>query len=415
MVKKNIFDEAISRLNEASKYVQVSPNTLLRLQLPERVLYVTIPVQMDDGSIKVFEGYRSQHNTARGPAKGGIRFHPEVSLDEVRALSFWMTCKCAATGLPYGGGKGGIICNPKELSTAELERLSRGYVRQLADFIGPDIDIPAPDVYTTPQIMGWMLDEYSVIHRKKSYAVITGKPIALGGSLGRGSSTGRGGYYCIKLLEKHLGFQAQKDTVSIQGFGNAAQSVAMLLFQDGYKILAVTDSKGGIFKKEGLDIPKMIDWKERGHSLHEMAKKDPSLKVITNEELFATPVTIFIPAALENAITKENAGKIQARAIVELANGPLTSEADDILNKNDVLVVPDILANSGGVIVSYFEWVQNRQGYYWTEADVNNRLQEKITAEFEEVYAFKQINKIDMRKATYAHALKRLDAAMNYT
>lgn len=408
------FQDALEYLDQAAKHVSIKEETLLRLQHPHRSLEVSIPVRMDDGSMQIFTGYRVQHSLARGPGKGGIRFHPNVSLDELRALSFWMTFKCAAVGLPFGGAKGGVIVDPKKLSVRELERLSRGYIRQIAEFIGPDLDIPAPDVYTNDTIMAWMMDEYSTIVRKCSPGVITGKPVVLGGSLGRNTATGKGGYFCIKILEEHHQWKAPTQTVAIQGFGNSAQSVAQSLFADGYKIVSISDSKGAIFSSSGLDVPQLIQWKNEGNSVVDFKLTQPH-EYISNEQLLALDVSILIPAALEGVITHHNAGKIKAKVIVELANGPITYQADQALSKKGCLIIPDILANAGGVIVSHLEWVQNRMGTYWSEDDINSRLKKTITEEFTSIYLFKQDLAIDMRTATYAHALIRLDQAMSFS
>lgn len=414
----SVFDDALKNMEKAAEHVKVNPETLLKLRQAQTILEVSIPVRMDDGSLKVFTGYRVQYNRSRGPGKGGIRFHPNVSLDEVKALAFWMTFKCAAVGLPFGGAKGGVIVDPKKLSTRELEHLSRGYIRQIADFIGPNRDIPAPDVYTNERIMAWMMDEYSTICHELVPAVITGKPIALGGSKGRAGATGRGGYYCLKFLEEHLSWNHQMKTVAIQGFGNAGTSLATLLFADGYKIIAVSDSKGGVFSKNGIHIPELIKWKSSGKSISDILNTDygiaEKLEPITNEELLALDVQLLIPSALEGVLTKENAHKVRAKVIVELANGPVTSEADKILESSQILVIPDIIANAGGVIVSHFEWVQNRMGEYWSEDDVNAKLKKTLFEELRSVYEFKQEHQIDMRTAAYAYALKRLDEAMSY-
>ena len=407
-----LFEDALHRMDMAAKYVDVAPETLEIMRSPERIIQVSIPVKMDDGSLKVFQGYRVQHNTLRGPAKGGIRYHPGVSMDELKALSFWMTCKTAAVGLPLGGGKGGIIVNPKELSKGELERLTRGFIRKIADFIGPDQDIPAPDVYTNAQIMAWMMDEYSVIQRKFSPGVITGKPLSIGGSHGRSVATGQGGYYCIKLLEERLEWEISSKTVALQGFGNAAQSAARSLHADGYRIVAVSDSKGGIICEEGLDIPAVIAWKNAGKSVVDFKGGSHNLKTISNEELLTLDVNILLPAALEEVITKTNASEVIAEVIVELANGPLSSEADNILNQREnVIIIPDILANAGGVVVSYFEWIQNRRGQYWSEEEVLDKLRQVMATEFAPIYNLTQDLGISMRIATYAHALKRIDEA----
>lgn len=412
-----IFDQAILRLDEAFKHSTIDPETLETLKHPQSALTVSIPVRMDNGSLKYFTGYRIRHDNTRGPTKGGIRYHPDVSQDEVRALAFWMTIKCAVMGIPYGGAKGGIIVDPKSLSRLELERLSRGFIAQIADFIGPDIDIPAPDVYTNPMIMGWMMDEYSKIKRQFSPAVITGKPIPLGGSLGRDDATGRGGYYCIKELERILDLKPGKTTVAIQGFGNAGQAVAKLLHADGYKIVAISDSSGGIYSKDGFDAPSIIKAKNDSRKVQavycsESVCESIPADTITNEELLELDVDILIPAALENQITAENADKIKAPYVVELANGPITLDAEPTLFSNNITVVPDVLANAGGVTVSYYEWVQNKQGYSWPLSEIHSRLHTIMKREFNNVYELMQKNKCDMRTAAYTHALNRFNEAV---
>ncbi len=427
-----IFENAIRRLDRAAEFAGMDQEALERLRHPKAVLQVSIPVRMDDGTLRIFQGYRIRHDDTRGPTKGGIRFHPDVHLGEVKALAFWMTCKCAVVGIPFGGGKGGVIVDPKQLSRMELERLSRGFIEQIADFIGPETDIPAPDVYTNPMIMGWMMDEYSKIRRQRTPAVITGKPIPLGGSLGRDDATGRGAYYCIKELEKRKGWQPSEVRVAIQGFGNAGQHVARLLHGDGYRIVAISDSQGGIYREQGLDIPRAIELKNQRSAVSEVyaqrsvcdcpvcgcaechckASDSATGEVITNQQLLELKVDVLIPAALENQITADNAARVVAPVIVEVANGPTTNDADEILTSKNTLVVPDILANAGGVTVSYFEWVQNRGGYYWTEEEVHDRLQSIMVREFNGVYDLMTEKKIDMRTAAYAHALNRLSDAI---
>ena len=413
----NIFEDAIRRLDRAFQYAEIDQEAVERLKHPKQILEVSIPVRMDDGSLRVFTGFRVRHDDTRGPTKGGIRYHPDVNLDEVKALAFWMTFKCAVAGLPYGGGKGGVIVNPKELSRMELERLTRGFVEQIADFIGPETDVPAPDVYTNAMIMGWMMDEYSKIHRRRTPAVVTGKPIPLGGSLGRDDATGRGAYHCIKELEQKRGWKPEEIRVAVQGFGNAGQHVARLLQADGYRVLAVSDSRGGIYKSDGFDIPSLIHVKNESRKLAAVYCEESVCEVveadtITNEQLLELDVDLLIPAALENQITKENADRIQAPVIVEVANGPITGDADQILNEKAKLVVPDILANAGGVTVSYFEWVQNKGGYYWTVDEVHSRLHEIMSREFNAVYDFMEQKGIDMRTAAYAIALNRIGEAI---
>lgn len=415
--QQDIFADALKRLDAAFPHAKLDEESLQILKCAKNILEVSIPVRMDDGSLQVFTGYRVRYNDARGPTKGGIRYHPDVSLGEVKALAFWMTCKCAVVGIPYGGGKGGVIVNPKELSKMELERLSRGFIRAIADFIGPETDVPAPDVYTNAMIMGWMMEEYSQIKRQYTPAVITGKPIPLGGSLGRDDATGRGAYYCIKELESKRQWKPNSVRVAIQGFGNAGQHVAELLHADGYKVVAVSDSRGGIYKPEGFDVPSLIFGKNETKQLQavycqgSVCESVPADR-ITNEELLELDVDLLIPAALENQITGANAAKIKAPVIIEIANGPTTSEADAVLLKNKTLVVPDILANAGGVTVSYFEWVQNRQGYYWDIDEVHAKLRAIMSREFNLVYNIAESKQIDMRTAAYVHALDRIGEAI---
>lgn len=413
----DIFDDAISRLDVAFQHAEIDPESLEKLKHPKAMLEVSIPVRMDDGSLRVFTGYRVRHDDTRGPTKGGIRYHPSVNMSEVKALAFWMTCKCAVVGLPYGGAKGGIRVNPKDLSHLELERLSRGFIEQIADFIGPETDVPAPDVYTNAMIMGWMMDEYSKIVRKRTPAVITGKPIPLGGSLGRDEATGRGAYYCIKEIEAQRKWKNGDIRVAVQGFGNAAQHVALPLHKDGYRIVAVSDSHGGIYSGDGFDVPSLVQIKEQTRQVKAvycdgaLCKEVPA-KAISNEELLELDVDILIPAALENQITEKNAEAVRAPVIVEVANGPTTSGADKVLDRKRALVVPDILANAGGVTVSYFEWVQNRGGYYWPLEEVREKLHAIMSREFRNVDAIRAEKEIDMRTAAYVHALNRMNAGI---
>jgi glutamate dehydrogenase (NADP+) len=407
-----IYTQALTRLDKAASYANIDQEAVEKMKHPKACLEVSIPVRMDDGSLRIFTGYRVHHNDVRGPTKGGIRYHPCVTLDEVKSLAFWMTMKCAVVGIPFGGGKGGIIVDPKELSRMELERLSRGYIQQIADFIGPDIDIPAPDVYTNAMIMGWMMDEYSKITRRLSPGVITGKPIALGGSQGREDATARGGYYCIKELEQKRQWQPKDIRVAVQGFGNAGQFIAEMLYRDGYKVVAISDSKGGIYRPQGFDVPSIIQVKNSSKELQAVYCEGSVCQlvdatIISNEELLELDVDILIPAALENQITLNNAADIKASVIVELANGPTTIDADDILHAKGTLVIPDILANAGGVTVSYFEWVQNRAGYYWNIEKVHASLKEIMLREFKNVYSLMETHKTDMRTAAYIHALNR--------
>lgn len=399
-----VFENAEKQLEKAKKHIKLSQETEETLKMPKEALSFSIPVRMDNGSLKIFQGFRVRYNDARGPTKGGIRYHPNVSLDEVKALAFWMAIKCAVIDIPYGGGKGGVIVDPHALSKAELEKLSRGWMRGASVIVGPYRDIPAPDVYTTPQIMAWMMDEYSTIVGTYSPAVITGKPISVGGSLGRGYATALGGYFATREAIKKTNVGKK---IAIQGFGNAGAHMARLMVQDGFKLVAVSDSKGGAHLESGFDFSK----------LEEAKKKDgrvdgyPGAKKISNEALLELDVDILILAALENVVTKDNASKIKAKMVVELANGPVTPEADDILHKNSVVLLPDVLANSGGVCVSYFEWVQNLYGHYWTEEEVNKKLEAKMTKEFNSTFELSRSKNIDMRTAAYVLALGRIDQA----
>ena len=416
----SLFEEASQRLEEALKYAAISPDTIERMKLPKSSLKVSIPVRMDNGDLRIFPGYRVRYDDTRGPTKGGIRFHPNVSIDEVQSLAYWMTFKCAVLNLPYGGAKGGITVNPKELSRFELERLSRGYINAIADFIGPDVDIPAPDVYTNAMIMGWMMDQYSIIKRQYTPAVITGKPLTMGGSLGRETATAMGAFFVMETTLPKLNWSLSPGStrIAIQGFGNAGAILAELLFKAGYNIVAVSDSKGAIYKKEGLDIPSVRRYKDSTRTLKAVYCEGSICNIVehetlTNEELLTLDVDLLIPSALENQITKSNAKDIKAKAIFEVANGPTTPEADEILQAKGVPVFPDILVNAGGVTVSYFEWVQNRQGYYWTLDEVNQRLQQKMVEETERICAIALAKKISYRTAAYVHGLNRISEAVS--
>ncbi len=412
-----LFQDAIGRLATAAALAEIDAEAVERLRHPKAILEVSIPVRMDDGTLRVFTGYRVRHDDTRGPTKGGIRYHPDVNLSEVKALAFWMTCKCAVVGIPFGGAKGGVILDPKELSPLELERLSRGYIDQIADFIGPETDVPAPDVYTNARIMGWMMDEYSKLRRRRTPAVITGKPVSLGGSLGRDDATGRGAYYCIKELERIRQWKPENIRVAVQGFGNAGQHVARLLHADGYRIVAVSDSRGGIYRPDGFDVPSLIQAKNETRqvkavycdgSVCEAIKAD----TITNDELLELDLDLLIPAALENQITADNAPRIKAPVIVEIANGPITSDADAALHGKGTLIVPDILANAGGVTVSYFEWAQNKAGFYWPLEEVHAKLRIIMLREFNTIHDLMSEKKTDMRTAAYVHALNRIGEAI---
>lgn len=406
-----LFSDAKMRLQLAASHIDVDPDVMEKLTYPKETLAASLLVRMDDGSRRSFKAWRCRYDDTRGPTKGGIRFHPNVCLDEVMTLAFWMTFKCAVANLPFGGAKGGVAVDASSLSKAELERLSRAYVKAFSHFIGPERDIPAPDMYTNAMVMGWMADEYSAIVGQPSPAVITGKPIELGGSAGRTDATGRGGYLIIRNLEKDFKITPEKTRVIIQGFGNVGYHCAKLLHNDRYKIAGISDSKNAIYDPDGIDPISVYDHKQKTGSL-EGAPSNGKLQLLTNAELLIADCDLLIPAALENQITKDNAHNIQARIICELANGPVSPEADDILNKNGKIVIPDILANSGGVIVSYFEWVQNKAGFYWDEAKVHSRLKNTIEPEGRRVWELSLEMNIDMRTAAYVYALQRLSTAV---
>jgi glutamate dehydrogenase (NADP+) len=417
-MSESLFADASRRLERALKYVSLSEDTTERLKYPKSSLIVSIPVRMDNGSLRIFQGYRVRYDETRGPTKGGIRFHPHVTLDEVQSLAFWMTFKCAVLSLPFGGAKGGITLNPKELSKMELERLSRGYIDAIADFIGPDVDIPAPDVYTNPMIMGWMMDQYNIITRKLNPGVITGKPVNIGGSLGRDTATATGAFFVIEQLLPKFNQKPEETTVAIQGFGNAGAELAELLWKRGYKVVAISDSQGGIYAKIGLDIPSIRQFKETNKNIKALYCQGSVChivehEVITNEDLLTLDVDVLIPAALENQITEKNAQEIKAKFIFEVANGPTTSAADRVLEEKGISVIPDILVNAGGVTVSYFEWVQNRSGFYWSLEEVNQRLKDKMFAETEAIWRISQELSVPMRTAAYIHGLNRLGDAIN--
>ncbi len=406
----NPFEIAQAQLDKAASKLGLDPAIHGVLREPMRELHVSLPVKMDDGSVKVFKGFRVQYNDARGPNKGGIRFHPDETIDTVRALAAWMTWKCAVVDIPLGGGKGGVICNPKEMSEMELERLSRAYIGQVGRILGPEKDVPAPDVYTTPQIMAWMMDEYSKISGFNNPGVITGKPLSLGGSAGRGDATARGGVYTTREAAKHLNIDLSKATVAVQGFGNAGQFAASLYASiTGCKIVAVSDTKGGVYSEEGIDAEEIIKHKLATGSVANF----PNTRPISNEDILELAVDVLAPAALENVITPDNAENIKAKIICELANGPTTPDADEILYKNGVFVIPDFLANAGGVTVSYFEWVQNRTGFYWELEEIHKRLEERMTREFHNLRNIARDKGIDMRTAAYVHALGRINDALS--
>lgn len=401
------FTDASGRLEAAIDHAGVSPDTIERLKLPKSVLKVSIPVRMDDGRLEVFAGYRVRYDDTRGPTKGGVRFHPDVDADEVQSLAFWMTFKCAALGLPFGGGKGGVAVDPKQLSTSELERLSRGYISAVADVIGPDVDIPAPDVATNAMVMGWMMDQYAIIKRRIEPGVVTGKPVSMGGSLGRDTATGDGAWHVIKTLLPDLLPDTESATVAIQGFGNAGQVLAQRLHEAAHKVVAISDSKVALHHEEGIDIPAARAAKADG------ALKADGAKEIDPQELLALEVDLLCPSALENAITEDNAHDVRAKLIFEVANGPVSGAADEILSDNDVTIVPDILVNAGGVTVSWFEWVQNRTGLPWDADKVKEELETRMVRETESIRDLAKEKDLSLRTAAYVHALRRIGEAVD--
>ncbi|MGA1626599.1 MAG: Glu/Leu/Phe/Val family dehydrogenase, partial [Prochlorothrix sp.] len=409
-----LLSDASRHLDRALKHAPVSDDLITRLRAPKASLAVSIPLRRDDGSLEVFKGYRVRYDDSRGPAKGGVRFHPGVNLDEVQSLAFWMTFKCAALNLPFGGGKGGITVNPKDLSHMEVERLSRGYIDAIADFIGPDVDILAPDVYTNARVMSWMMDQYSTIRRKHSPGVVTGKPLSLGGSQGRDSATAMGAFFVVQTLMPKFDQRPENTTVAVQGFGNAGSIIADLLAKAGYRVVAVSDSQGGIYCKHGLDIPSIRQYKESTRRGVKAVYCEGTVcnivehEVITNEELLTLDVDVLIPAALEGQITGENADQVKAKYVFEVANGPVSFEGDRILESRNIYVIPDILVNAGGVTVSYFEWVQNRNGLYWSAAEVQQQLKQRMVEETEAIWSIAQREATSVRSAAYIHALNRL-------
>ncbi|MCP1123016.1 Glu/Leu/Phe/Val dehydrogenase [Bacillus rhizoplanae] len=400
---ENPLEEFQSILKEALQVLRYPEEVFEFLKKPMRFLEVSIPVRMDDGSTKVFQGYRAQHNDAAGPTKGGIRFHPDVTAEEVKALAGWMSLKCGVTGLPYGGAKGGIICNPQEMSSRELELLSRGYVRAVSQIVGPTKDIPAPDMYTNAQIMAWMLDEYDHIREFDSPGFITGKPLMLGGSQGRETATSKGVLYTLQLVSelKHISLQNMR--VIIQGFGNVGSHLAKYLYDIGVKVVGVSDALGGIYNPDGLDVPYLLENRDSFGVVSNLFSK-----TISNQELLEKECDVLIPAAIGGVITKHNAERLGCKIVIEAANGPTTKEAITMLEERDILVVPDILANSGGVIVSYFEWCQNNQGYYWTEQYVDQCLKEKITSSFSDVFNTSKHFGVNMKIAAYIEGVRKI-------
>jgi glutamate dehydrogenase len=405
----NLFLSTQTIVKEALKKLDYSNDVFNLLKEPIRMLTVRIPVKMDDGTVNVFTGFRSQHNDAVGPTKGGVRFHPDVNEDEVKALSIWMSLKCGITNLPYGGGKGGIICDPKNMSFGELERLSRGYVRAISQIVGPTKDIPAPDVYTNSQIMAWMMDEYSRLREFDSPGFITGKPLVLGGSQGRETATARGVTICIEEAVKKKGIDLQGARIIVQGFGNAGSFLAKFMHEAGAKVIGISDAKGALYDPEGLDIDYLLDRRDSFGTVTTLFND-----VITNQELLEKECDILVPAAISNQITAQNAQRIKATIVVEAANGPTTIEATKILDERGVLLVPDILASAGGVTVSYFEWVQNNQGYYWSEDEVAEKLRKVMVDSFETIYQTSQIHQVDMRLAAYMVGIRKHAEASHF-
>lgn len=407
----NPYDNVLATVEKAAEILGLDPKDYEAVKYPERELHVSVPVRMDDGSVKVFQGYRVQHSTVRGPAKGGIRYHQNVNADEVKALSAWMTFKCAVADIPFGGGKGGITVDPSALSLGELQRLTRRFTAMIAPIIGPERDIPAPDVGTNGEVMGWIMDTFSMLSGHSVPAVVTGKPLQIGGSLGRTQATGRGVMLNTLYIFSKMGIDIRDATVAVQGMGNVGSISARLLHEQGAKVVAVSDVSGGIYKAEGLDIPAICQYlSTRGNLLS--GYKEDGISRISNREILESDVTVLVPAALENQINGENADRIRAKVIVEGANGPTTIEADDILEKKGIVLVPDILANSGGVVVSYFEWVQNLQALEWEEQDVNDKLARKMEKAFNSVYDLAKEKNITLRTGAYAIALKRVADAL---
>jgi len=409
----NPFENYLDQFEKVSKVLKLEPFLKVRLRMPQKTVEANFPVRMDNGEIKLFTGFRVQFNNTCGPYKGGIRFHPGVSLSRVKALAAWMTIKCAVVDIPFGGGKGGVIVDPKQLSQKELERLSRAYIQAIYRDIGSDLDIPAPDVGTNPQVMGWMLDQYEKLVNYPDPAVLTGKPIRFGGSEGRKEATGQGGAYVLDSLIKRLKISPSEIQVAVQGFGNVGYYFAKLASDMDLKVVALADSKGGILidqkkRKASFNVDEVMAWKKKTGSVIDF----PGSKSITNDQLLVSKCDILVPAALEGVITRKSAKRIKAKVVLELANGPVTPEADKILNKKKVLVVPDVLANSGGVVVSYFEWLQNKKGEHWGKGEVMERLKEKIAKAFENVWQVSLENKISLREAAYILAITKIVKTM---
>ncbi|HKZ34849.1 MAG TPA: Glu/Leu/Phe/Val dehydrogenase [Patescibacteria group bacterium] len=409
----NPYSSAMKQLEKAAKVSHLPKDVLTLLRHPERIVWVSIPVRMDDGNLQIFEGYRVQYNNARGPYKGGIRFHPRVDLDEVKALAFWMAVKCAVVDIPYGGGKGGIAFDPKTLSAGELERLTRGYIEKIAPFIGPMQDVLAPDVNTSPTTMGWIVDEYSRLQGKWSPAVVTAKPLALGGSKGRENSTGIGGAFVLERAIQKRNMDITKVRVAIQGFGNVGYYAALALHKKGAKIVAISDSKGGVYSPAGIDPEALLSCKNGKGTIEACATLFKQAKRVTNEELLHLDVDVLIPAALENQLTKKTSPGVKAKIVLELANGPTTPGADEVFAKKKILVIPDVLSNAGGVTVSYFEWVQNLSGQYWDEEEVMRHLEKKMSQAFDSVWDVAKKNHVSLRVAAFLLATQRIADAIH--
>jgi len=418
-IMANPFNNALKQLAKAVEVGQIDAAVFERLKKPDKILQVALPLKMNDGTKKVFDGYRVQYNNSRGPYKGGLRFHPQTDLAEVKALAFWMTIKCSVAGIPMGGSKGGITVDPKKLAENELEELTRSFTRKLADYIGPEIDVPAPDVNTNPKIMSWVMDEYSRLKGYNVPGVVTGKPLELGGSAGRTEATGQGGFYIMEELAKKLKINPEKTTVAIQGFGNVGFYLAEFLYHAGYKIVALSDSQGGILDKYGQSMnPKNImatkqkEGKISGCYCVGTVCDCENYKQITNEQLLKLEVDVLVPAALESAINEKNAGKVKAKIILEMANGGITPAAEEKLLKKGKIIMPDVLANAGGVTVSYFEWVQNLAKYYWSLSEVNDKFKKIMVDSFNAVWQAKEEYQTDWRTAAFIVALKRIETAM---
>jgi glutamate dehydrogenase (NAD(P)+) len=407
----NAFENAMSQFDAAAHVLKLAPNQIATIKEPRLIIEVMLPVRMDDGSIKVFKGFRVQHNVTRGPAKGGVRFHPDVNVDEVKALAFWMTYKCSVVNIPFGGGKGGIICDPTKLSLGELERLARRYFADLVDVFGPDKDVPAPDVGTNSQVMSWFMDTYSMHQRKHTPAVVTGKPLELGGSAGRVEATAQGIVHCIKEAAAHLKMDLAKSTVAVQGFGNVGSYSAKILRKEGSTIVAISDVSGAYYAKSGIDIDAAFKHLETNRTLAGFEKSAGIEKMANPMELLELGVDILVPAALESQITEANAPRIKAKLIAEGANGPITPNADKILDEKGVFLIPDILCNAGGVTVSYLEWVQNRAGYYWTNERIQEDLSRIMKQAFQSVLATSLQYKINMRIAAFVVSIQRVTKA----